>query len=344
MTPFDLKQGSLGRRRVLGSGLALGALAGAGLAPGRARAAEAVTYITPFGFLSTFAPVLNAAAGGHFERQGLDVQIIGGNGSASALQQVLAGRALLTRVGSVDVIRAVATQKVPVVAVGTIIQGSVYSLISPEAKPVKGPADLPGKTVGIISVGGVTENLLNLMLIRAGIDPALVKRQAVGNNPGAYGLLQAGRIDAMISSTDVLVGLLTAKAPIHHLNTDALVPMPGEVYVATRESVAKRADAIVAFLRGVKASVEEMAPERLDGVVARLAAKYDMPGEDKPEVIRGVLERQRTDWYKDGPQNLLRNNPQRWTDAVRLMREAGLGDAGAPETLYTNELVARIHA
>ena len=40
----------------------------------RARAdLKKINFITPFSYLAGFAPVLNAAAGGHFERNGLDL-------------------------------------------------------------------------------------------------------------------------------------------------------------------------------------------------------------------------------------------------------------------------------
>ena len=81
-----------GRRRFIASG---GALAAVGLA-GRAvaQAPRKISFITPFGYLVGYAPTLNAQAGGHFAKEGLEVEMLPGKGSAVAVQQVIAGRAL----------------------------------------------------------------------------------------------------------------------------------------------------------------------------------------------------------------------------------------------------------
>src|SRR4026207_113608 len=65
------------------------------------RVARATTasfnFITPLNYLIGYAPSLNAQAGGHFRKEGLDVTILPGKGSAVAVQQVIAGRALYGR-------------------------------------------------------------------------------------------------------------------------------------------------------------------------------------------------------------------------------------------------------
>ena len=39
-----------------------------------------ISFITPFGYLIGFAPTLNAQAGGHFGREGLDLTVLPGKG------------------------------------------------------------------------------------------------------------------------------------------------------------------------------------------------------------------------------------------------------------------------
>jgi ABC-type nitrate/sulfonate/bicarbonate transport system substrate-binding protein len=65
-----------------------------------------MTYVTPFSHILAFADVLHAKGGGYFEREGLDVTVEQGRGSAMAVQQVLGGGALLSRTGVGDHIRA----------------------------------------------------------------------------------------------------------------------------------------------------------------------------------------------------------------------------------------------
>ena len=65
--------------------------------PSRAQQLRQINFITPLNYLIGYAPTLNAQAGGHFAKEGLDVTILPGKGSAVAVQQVIAGRALYGR-------------------------------------------------------------------------------------------------------------------------------------------------------------------------------------------------------------------------------------------------------
>jgi len=87
------------------------ALGGAGLAAFTVRdlgaqALRGMTYVTPFSNILAFVDVLHAKGGGYFEREGLNVTVEQGRGSAMAVQQILGGGALLSRTGVGDHIRA----------------------------------------------------------------------------------------------------------------------------------------------------------------------------------------------------------------------------------------------
>ena len=56
---------------------------------------RAMTFVTPFAHILAFVDVLNARGGGYFEREGLNVTIEQGRGSAMAVQQIVGGGALL---------------------------------------------------------------------------------------------------------------------------------------------------------------------------------------------------------------------------------------------------------
>lgn len=71
------------RRGVLVAGAAMGAASVFGVPAG---AAEKVSYITPFGKIIAYAPDFVGVAGGYFAKAGVDVDIIGGNGSSQAVQ------------------------------------------------------------------------------------------------------------------------------------------------------------------------------------------------------------------------------------------------------------------
>ena len=69
---------------------------------------------------------------------------------------------------------------------------------------------MKGKTVGVVSVGGSTEQLLDIMLRAVGMTKADVSIKVVGNSPGVLQFVRQGRIDCFINSVGVVVALQTA--------------------------------------------------------------------------------------------------------------------------------------
>ena len=136
-----------------------GALAASALLPSivTAQTRTPFTFCTPFGFIADFIEIMNAHTGGHWRDQGLDSKVVGAQGTSPAIQQLVAGQAQMIRAASIDFMRAVAQQNLPLVAVSTIYQGSTFFMISPEEKPIRRAADMQGKKIGIVSVGGTTD-------------------------------------------------------------------------------------------------------------------------------------------------------------------------------------------
>ena len=323
--------GKLGRR---------GVLAGALAAAGGARAATPVTVLTPFGFIVDFLEVMNARSGGHFQAAGLDAQVLGAGGAAAATQQLASGRCQFTRGASIDAMKAMGAQKdLALVSVATIFQGSTFFVISGTAKPIEKAEDMKGRRMGVVSIGGSTENFLDLMLKKVGVAKADVPREVVGNNPGSFALLQQGRIDGFIASSNVLEVLQGQKAPVHAWSTDRYARMPGQSYFTTQGIIDAQPGMVQAFVTALRASAEEMLRGPLEPILDRAAAQFEIPGiRDKAALIRTV----RGDidlWLSEGRANLLRNIPELWQSGRDSLAEAGLADIPDVTKLYTNRFV-----
>ena len=195
------------RSFLAGSAAASMLLTGTATAQQRAK----VKYLTPFGYLIGFGETMYADTGGFFAKEGLDVEIEGGRGSAMSVQQVMGGNVLLSRTGGTDHIKAYAKDP-SIVAIGEIFQRDIFYVISHADKPIRSAADLAGKTIGIVSPGGATENLLDMMLTSAGIPTTQTERQAVGNAPSAFELVKLGRIAAYIATSDTVFQLRSRQA------------------------------------------------------------------------------------------------------------------------------------
>lgn len=333
------------RRTMLGrtaAGAAAGGAALAGIGVPSAFAAEKLMYVTPFRYLVGFAPVIYAKTGGFFAKQGFDATVQGGNGSASALQQLIAGRAKFTRTSSIDIIKAISNQKVPLLAISTIAQGSVFSVVSPADKPIKTAEDMKGKKIGVISVGGGSENLLNMMLLQAGIDPASVPRQAVGNSPGAFGLVKQGRIDAYIISVGSVIALEKMGEKIHYFNTDKYAPNPSQVYVCTKATAEKEPDTVVRFLKAVKASADEVVSGDRGKILDSMMKDYDIIGAKRRAITLASLDAEVKLWFTQGKENLMRNVPSLWKSAQELTAKAGIGKIDDIEAVYTNTFMDKV--
>lgn len=298
-----------------------------------------ITFVTPFGFLVGFAPVLVADASGSFDEHGLDVTIQGGQGSSQAVQQVVSDQAMLSRTGGIDLMKAVANESADIVAVATIAHQSPFNVISSPDAPIDTPDDMEGKTIGVVSPNGATENILDVMLSEAGVDPKSVKREVVGNAPGAYSLVQSGKVDAYIATISTVVSLRQAGEDVVAWNTDEVAPIPGQVYIAKKSSLDENADEIVAFLASVNDTVQSISeePDGYEKAYEHLT-EFEIAGIENREESIAALEEEAKLWPSlDG--ELLTNDPDAWQTGADLMAKAGLIPDVDASQFYTNKYV-----
>jgi NitT/TauT family transport system substrate-binding protein len=332
------------RRRLLAGAAA----AGAGLAfPAiirPARAAETVTLITPFGFDADFIDLMNAYSGGHFTREGLDAKILGASGTVQHIQQVIAGQADYGRFSGIDFTRVVGAKDAPLRAFATVRQNSGFHVVSLPEKPVRSGADLKGMTVGILSYGGTTETLIEVMMAKAGVAKDDVKLLVTGNSPGEVDLIRQGRIDCFICTYPVTFILRHSSEKLEFLSVDVPVPAPGQILHATRDTLTKRPEVTVKVLRAIKASMEELMKGPVEPIFERAAKDFEIPGA-KDIAMLAAQQRQAVidNWFVEGqPKTLLRNLPERWQAGCDELHAVGIADVKNPASLYTNEFVDKI--
>ncbi len=291
--------------------------------PTFAQAPAKIRYLTPFGYIIGFSETMYADTGGFFAKQGLDVEIQGGRGSAMAVQQVMANSVLLSRTGGTDHIKAYAKEP-SLVALAEIVQRDIFYVISHAEKPLRNPQDFAGKKVGIVSEGGATENLLDMMLAASGVPANAVERQSVGNAPGAFEFVKQGRIAAFIATSDTVFQLQTDKQPIVAWSTDETAPCPGQVYMTSRTAFERDADLLARFLRGVEACIGAMlaAGENLEPIVASMTSKYEVSEAKRPDRGIPVLKNSLQHTYIAPFKDKFASSAERWNVAYDLMVKA----------------------
>lgn len=324
---------ALPRRAALATALAVPALL-AGRARGQA-ALRDLTYVTPFGNLVAYAPDYVAATNGHFRRNGLNVRIQGGTGSAAAVQQVVSGQALIARTGGIDVVRSVSNAGAPIRAIGTVAHSSTFHVVSAAAAPIRSAAELAGKTIGIVSAGGGSENYIDILLAAANVPKERVQRQVVGNSPGAFEMVQLRRLDGFICDAGVVVQLRARNAPIHAFNVNAFAAIPGQVYIASERSIAEQPDLLLGYLRAIQAAIREIKADSTGEATLRAMQPFELQELRAPDTARAVLRAEEELWQSEGPANIVRIMPEAWRRGWREMVGAGLAREGDPDRAFT---------
>jgi len=335
----------IGRRQLLKSA---GAVAGAGLLnipaviPARAQQGEPLTFMTPFGFIPDFLALMNMVSGGFLAKQGFAPKLVGGQGTATAIQQLLAGQVSFVYVSALDQILAVARQNAPLVAVSTLCQGSTFQMVSLKDKPIRTAEDLKGKTVGIVSVGGATDILLNITLAKNGMKPDDVKREVTGNSPGVLQMVRQGRVDCFMCAIGVATALRRANEPVEIWSTDKYAPMPSQIFLTTKDVVSSKPEQVVRFLRALKGSTDEMMTGNVRQLFERASKDFEITAiRDLDGAVALIDASIKELWLSEGKENLLRNVPRLWKEANDGIRAAALPAVPNVEVLYTNEFIER---
>ena len=329
------------RRQILAAAGA--ALLGAPAIIRAAGAAEPVTFTTPFGFDPTFIDVMNAKSAGHFAHEGLDVTVVGPPGNASAFQQVIAGQAQFSYIASIDFIRAVATRGAPFIAFACPGQRVGFEIVSLKDKPVRTGADLKGKTVGVLSVGGLSELLVQVAMAKAGLAKTDANIVVAGNSPAEVELIRAGRLDCFICNFPLAITLRRMGQPLEFLKIDDVIKAPGLLLFCTRDTAETKPDLVLRLLRAYMASLLEIIAGPLEPIFQRAAKDFDIPRMNDVATLVAVQEEvNKRSYLIDGRENLLRNQPALWQSACDGLRTIAIADVKDPSTLYTNTFVDQV--
>ncbi|MGD9924580.1 MAG: ABC transporter substrate-binding protein [Pseudorhodoplanes sp.] len=287
----------------------------------------------------TSLELINALTGGHFQSEGLKVQLEAGNSGTAALQQLLAGRCEIARVHAIDLFKAYARQKAPIVAIANLEHDVNYMIASSKERPVASAAELRGKRVGVFTVGSTADNYLELLLRKAGVPSDQVERQQIPISPAAFVHVSQGRLDALVLTHEIVLALEQAKEPIHAWSLAPYFRMPGRSYVTRRDVLKERPELLLAFVRGMVASVREIAKGPIDPIVERATSGYTMPTFKTKELTDAVVASNVAHWLDRGPNNILRNIPEDWQDARLELTSSGLAPIPADVQLFTNEMI-----
>jgi ABC-type nitrate/sulfonate/bicarbonate transport system substrate-binding protein len=249
---------------------------------------------------------------GHFKKEGLSVTVETARGSAPAIQAVLSGTALLSWVGWLESVIAIANRGAPIVAVGFTARRSTLAIVSDKNKPLAKPQDLRGKRIGIPSEGGTSETTLDLLLQSNGISPDDVPRQVTGFAPGTFELVKRGRIAGFVIGASQEQQFRETQPDATFLKTADYVT-DGLTYITSKKGLDSNREIIASYMRALKAAMTQILND--DGftdTIKKLRAKYDFDELKKDSIAQAYIKYISDSWVVDGKDKLLKNDPAKW--------------------------------
>lgn len=154
------------------------------------------------------APFAYGLKKGFYENEGIDLQILEGNGSGPVVQAIGAGN---DRFGYADAyaMAGLAAKGVPVKMIANFVQTSPLSIIYFADTPIKGPKDLEGKKVSFTAGDSIHQAFQALLKVN-NVDKSKV--QEVYFDPrGKMAAVMAGQVDAMGGYYTTQAGQLEAQ-------------------------------------------------------------------------------------------------------------------------------------
>ncbi|WP_424138489.1 ABC transporter substrate-binding protein [Roseomonas chloroacetimidivorans] len=226
--------------------------------------AEAVTFITDFGFNGRHSYFFVAQQKGFYREEGLEVSILRGQGSADAIRKVAAGTATFGFADAGSLVLARANDGIPVRLFSIVYASPPQAIFSLAERGITSPHALEGRTIA-----DTASSAMRLMFPAyaraAGIDASKVT-WVTADGAALASMLAAGRVDAIGQFTvgEPLLAAVTAPRPLARLAYgDAGLRYYGNGLVATEQTIATRPDLVRAFaratLRGLRYSMENPA-------------------------------------------------------------------------------------
>lgn len=228
-----------------------------------------------FGVLLTYAPVSNAAseklqkvtfryswilygqtpvyyyakALGLFEKEGLDVTILTGQGSGTSVKLMGTGEAMFGEADFATMMKGIA-QDVPVIGIFGIAQTHPMSVATRSELGVKSPKDLVGKSIAV-AAGGGDQAILPAFLAANGLTGKVRVVQLSSGGAKREALLQ-NKVDAIVAYVNEQVPQIEdtgAKLDVLRF-ADYGAPLLGTGILINRETL-KQKEMVRAFLRAL---------------------------------------------------------------------------------------------
>jgi NitT/TauT family transport system substrate-binding protein len=299
-------------------------------------AAEKVTYLFPApDFLPAFAPFQLAKSKGYFEEAGLDVSFQVGKGGADVATQVAVGNADLGGgIGDTPII--VRANGLDIRGVALLGGRGLTQLAWRKDSGITGPADLKGKSIGVLAFQDTTYYNLLGVLASAQLSKADADIQAVGPG-GIIQLTIAGKLQALSGVPEWIAAIEAAGVEMEQMPVDKVFPAMAQAIIASDKTVKERPEVVRGFVGAVLKAVRDISTDPAQAAKDYVAAMPQHAG--KETEIEGILRAYATLVYPEAAnQPLGAFDPERIAKVQAFYVDSGIVQTAVPvKDLYTNE-------
>ncbi|WP_048645919.1 ABC transporter substrate-binding protein [Nitratireductor soli] len=301
-------------------------------------AAEKVTYLFPApDFLPAFAPFQLAKSKGYFDAAGLDVTFQVGKGGADVATQVAVGNADLGGgIGDTPII--VRANGLDIRGVALLGGRGLTQLAWRKDSGITGPADLKGKSIGVLAFQDTTYYNLLGVLASAEMTKADADIQAVGPG-GIIQLTIAGKLHAMSGVPEWIAAIEAAGVEMEQMPVDEVFPAMAQAIIASDKTIEERPEVVRGFVGAVLKAVADIAADPAQAAKDYVAAMPQHAG--KEAEIEGILRSYATLVYPQGENQPLGSfDPERIAKVQAFYVDSRIVQTAVPvEDLYTNDFV-----
>jgi NitT/TauT family transport system substrate-binding protein len=303
-----------------------------------AAAQEKVTYLFPApDFLPAFAPFQLAKAKGYFAEAGLEVEFQVGKGGADVASQVAVGNADLGGgIGDTPII--VRANGLEVRGVALLGGRGLTQLYWRTDSGATGPADLKGKTIGVLAFQDTTYYNLLGALASQGLSKTDVDAQAVGAG-GMIQLMISGEVQAISGVPEWGAAIRAAGVELGHMPVDELFPAMAQAIIASDKIIAERPEVVRGFVGAVLKAIDDIEADPAQAAKDYVAA---VPQHAGTEAAIEAIMRDYVALVYPPAEGMTRGSfdPARIQTVQDFYLANGLVQTAVPvEDLYTNDFV-----
>jgi len=241
-----MSQFMMDRRRFLFNAAWIGGLAAtqtfigirAGHASDEAEVRMQLGWLASNGVIGEVAAIKN----GFFKEQGVTLTIVPGGPNVDGVAGVAAGQSTIGQLSSSPSIMLARSAGVPVKAFLAGYRKHPFTYFSKQAKPIKTPQDMIGKTIATPPTSVV---LLKALLAQNGIAESQVKIVNMGSDMNQLLTGQADAVSGWVTNTNALAVLGDDRVDM--MLWDAGLQLYANVYYTTDQQLDKHSDVLVRF-------------------------------------------------------------------------------------------------